>query len=556
MPNYFYNLRFIQNAFVYGMNRYVLNLIFCFIFTSFTWANGNVNSLSEPYELNSYSQNSTVQVAPDTLNLSDSVKVILSTLDSMMTDSLSQIVIEQAQPFVPGRDGYLFPDLLHFKMFPLVYNYNYILSNLTYKEQLKLNYKSWKKFDERINFNIYRYKPLIHGLILNYYSLDYVTYRDVHYPDIWNHKKLMLDVDTFPYHLDSVYFDTSVQTEDSIWETIRNEVAFNKPSQVDLHWEQLPEPPMISDTVYMPFIRDVELDYKNFSGEERQYVRNITGFKQKKNPWGFKGYGALHTNETYVKHWAKGGENSISLLGIGRFEADYNNHGLKWQNEIELKLGALKQFGDNDFLRKSDDKLKISSKLGYRAFKSWYYTLDFDLQTQSFYGYDFNDEDNSDPISGFLSPAKTYLSIGLDYKFKKDVLSVLISPLTMKNTLVADTANINAQAFGVEEGRRSKTEAGAYIKAALKWKLDDDMHIVSSLYLFSNYVKNPQNIDVDWEGEYEYRFSHVFSLRFSVNLKYDDDDKIYIGEDEEGNKIYSKKLQIKQLMSIGFSYRF
>ncbi|MFB6317588.1 DUF3078 domain-containing protein [Saccharicrinis sp. FJH54] len=534
-------------------NRYLIIYLISNLLITFSGYGNDVND----FHLNYIPQSDSVKTAPaDTFALTDSVKVILSQIDSLMEDSVAQIVIRNAKPYIPGKDGYIVPDLPHFVEYPDLYNFNYIHSNLTYDEQLKLIYKSWKRFDERVHFNVYRYRPVIPGLILNYYGLDYVTYHDLVYPELWKKKQLMMDVDTLPYKLDSVLIDTTVQVENKIWDDTRTFISFDNPSYIDLHWDQLPDPPEISDTVYMPFIRNVELDYKNFSGEERDYVRKITGFDQIKNPWDLKGYGALQANETFTKHWAKGGESSVSLLGIGRFEADYNKKNVKWENEAELKLGAIKQFDEDELFRKNDDRLKLSSKVGYKAFKNWYYTIDFDFQSQIFYGYDANDASRSQPISGFLSPAKTYLSIGLDYKYKKNLLSVLISPLTMKNTLVSDTAKISVQKYGVEPGKRSKTEAGAYVKANLKWNINDETHVNSNLYLFSNYVKNPQNIDVDWEGEFEYKFSHVFSVRFSVNLKYDDDEKIYIGDDSEGNKIYSKKLQIKQLTSVGFSYRF
>ena len=194
--------------------------------------------------------------------------------------------------------------------------------------------------------------------------------------------------------------------------------------------------------------------------------------------------------------------------------------------------------------------------MGYRAFKNWFYTANFDFQTQLFYGYDFQKENLETPISGFLSPARTHLSLGLDFKYRKKLLSVFISPLTMKHTLVADTSTINEKKYGIEEGRITKVEAGAYLKSTLQWEINTFMRVESKLYLFSNYVDNPQNIDVDWEGEYEYKLSHVFSLRFSLNLKYDDDERILIGKDADGGKLYGKRLQIKQLMSIGISYRF
>ena len=487
------------------------------------------------------------------LQVTDSVQTILKNVDSLMRDSLSRIVIAKAKPFVPGRDGMIFDNLNEFFSNPGIFDFSYINKKIPYHKQLGLKVNAYIEANKRLHFNIYRHLYQNGGFSINPYKLSYLTYHNYRVEPIMQKEIRFASLPAKQRPLLYYGLNQLPWYELQTWNNTRDYIAFTWPSMIDIHWNNMPDPPTISDTVYMPLIQRFDLKENYLASDRLNTSRRLNPLKLQTGPWKILGMGALQANETFVQHWAKGGENSVSLLGIINIEADYTNNDFKWENDFEFKLGAIKQ--EEDKVRKNDDRLKISSKLGYKAFKNWFYTANFDFETQLFDGYDLKKGDFETPISGFLSPAKTYLSLGMDYKYNKSLLSVFASPLTFKNTLVTDTANISATRYGIEKGKISKSEAGAYIKGALKWNINTASLLESKIYLFSNYIENPQNVDVEWEGNYEYRFSQVFSFRFSAYLKYDDDEKILL-RTEGRNKIYGKRLQIKQLMSIGLLYRF
>jgi hypothetical protein len=84
------------------------------------------------------------------------------------------------------------------------------------------------------------------------------------------------------------------------------------------------------------------------------------------------------------------------------------------------------------------------------------------------------------------------------------IFSAFIAPLTTKFTFVTDKALSDAGAFGVAPGEKSRGEIGGYIRAIytrndFKDEFLKNVAFTTKLDLFSNYIKNPQNIDITWE---------------------------------------------------------
>ena len=60
--------------------------------------------------------------------------------------------------------------------------------------------------------------------------------------------------------------------------------------------------------------------------------------------------------------------------------------------------------------------------------------------------------------------------------------------------------------------------------------------MVNQLRLFSNYLNNPQNVDVDWEMSLEQRINWFFTIKLNIHLIYDDDTRFTVN-DSEGNPV-------------------
>ena len=123
----------------------------------------------------------------------------------------------------------------------------------------------------------------------------------------------------------------------------------------------------------------------------------------------------VHVSQNYISsNWYKGGESNLAatFYAMGYFNYD-NRKGLQWDNKAEWKLGLYVMASDSlRWLRVNEDLLRLNSKLGYKAFKNFYYTAECDFQTSLFNTYK---SDTYIRTSGPFSPIRMSLSLGMDY---------------------------------------------------------------------------------------------------------------------------------------------
>ena len=97
---------------------------------------------------------------------------------------------------------------------------------------------------------------------------------------------------------------------------------------------------------------------------------------------------------------------------------------------------------------------------------------------------------------------------------------------------------------------------GAYIKSHFKFDLTKDILVENKLDFFSNFLESPQNIDVNWELNIGLKINSHMNTTISTHLIYDDDIEVPV-YDTDGVKISTtKSIQFKEVLSIGFSYKF
>ena len=265
--------------------------------------------------------------------------------------------------------------------------------------------------------------------------------------------------------------------------------------------------------------------------------------------------------QTSLTNWAAGGENSLAVNGLFSGFANFKKGKSVWDNSLDIGYGLVKQ-GADDF-KKTDDKIDFLSKYGQEAFKNFYYAALFNFKTQMTTGYNYSD-DSKTKISNLFAPAYITLALGLDYK-PDAYFSAFVAPLTAKFTFVTDEDLSNFGAFGVDPGETVKSEIGGYIRAIyskndFKAELLKNVSFTTKIDLFSNYLKNPQNIDVNWETLLAFKVNKYLNVNFNTQLIYDDD--IFIKNDRNGNGELeagegSKSLvQFKEIFGVGFSYKF
>jgi hypothetical protein len=271
---------------------------------------------------------------------------------------------------------------------------------------------------------------------------------------------------------------------------------------------------------------------------------------------------SLQASEVAFSNWNGGGVNSISaLLGID-LERNYKDKNFKWDNRLILRAGAIKQ-SEQD-LRKTEDRLEIDSRAGFKFRKNsnWYYLGRLNFSTQFFNGFNF--PNTSDIISQFMAPGYLLSGLGIEYKVKEQNFYLYMSPMTLKSTFVLDQNLANDGAFGVEgairdengditrEGKNLRIETGFLINNEYKKKLFDSVVAESRLSLYTDYINNFGNIDIDWEVNIAFNVNDFITATLGSHIKYDDDIKIRVKQ-EDGSVVQGgSRVQWKQQLGIGF----
>lgn len=269
--------------------------------------------------------------------------------------------------------------------------------------------------------------------------------------------------------------------------------------------------------------------------------------------WKKGGVFSLNIAQSSFTNWAAGGQNSVALNGLINLNANFKKDKHSWDNTLDIGYGKMQQKGNDLGWVKTDDKIDLLSKYGYQASKFWYYAGLVSFKTQMAPGYNYPNTDTR--ISDLFSPAYLLFSLGMDYK-PGPVFSAYISPLTVKTTIVNDKVLSAAGAFGVEPGKKLRGELGAY--ANILFKKDEvvkNVRFQSKLDLFSNYLHNPQNVDVSWENLVVMKVNKFLSATITTNILYDDDILVKVGEGTEGDPIMGKRVQFKEVIGVGFTYK-
>ncbi|MBN1985760.1 MAG: DUF3078 domain-containing protein [Prolixibacteraceae bacterium] len=267
--------------------------------------------------------------------------------------------------------------------------------------------------------------------------------------------------------------------------------------------------------------------------------------------WKTGGVFTFNFSQVSLTNWAAGGKSSASGIFMVNTFANYKKEKISWDNTIDLSYGFLKEKDKNPV--KSDDKIDFSSKLGLAATQKWNYSGLLNFKSQFAPGYNYPNTD--DAISKFLAPGYMNLALGMDYKTEN--ISVFLSPLTGKFTFVTDDALSDAGAFGVDPGEKMRSELGAFVKFEGKTPLVKNVDLQTKLDLFSNYLHNPQNIDVDWKVLINMKINEFLSANLVSHVIYDDDIDIAVDNNGDGTTDETgPRIQFMEMFGVGLSYKF
>lgn len=279
----------------------------------------------------------------------------------------------------------------------------------------------------------------------------------------------------------------------------------------------------------------------------------LTGFIQlnaqekKDSLWKKEGVAGLKLTQVSLSNWSAGGESSVAFDAQFTYNADYKKGRNIWQNRLELGYGMSKN--DNQSARKANDKIYLSSTYGYQLHKNLYWSVLATFNSQFAKGYNYSIED-SPYISRFMAPGYLVVGTGLTWT-PKPWLKATFTPASWRGTFVLDDRLSDEGAFGLKEGKKLLSEFGANLVAEVNYDIMKNVKLYSRFELFSNYLEDPQNVDVKWDLQINMIVNKWLSANVSTNLVYDNDVKIAKKDGTSGPKV-----QFKEVLGVGLQFHF
>lgn len=235
-----------------------------------------------------------------------------------------------------------------------------------------------------------------------------------------------------------------------------------------------------------------------------------------KELWSKSGNVSLLFNQSAFSNWVAGGQNSVSgTLGIN-YDFNYLKGDWAWDNKLIVAYGITKLKGQKS--QKTDDRLDFNSILGKKAANNWYFSMFFNGKTQMDVGYN---PDSGLEVSHGFSPLYLQLGPGMLWK-KSDNLKVNIAPGTSRVIIVHDHFTELGESFGVAQGKTTRYELGASIGAYYKLNLMENVSLENILNLYSDYLENPQNVDLDYTMNLVMTINKYLSANLAFQTIYDD----------------------------------
>jgi len=286
----------------------------------------------------------------------------------------------------------------------------------------------------------------------------------------------------------------------------------------------------------------------------KQILKEISPKKEKKEHigWKTKGKSSLLFNQSAFNFdWQGGGTSNIAGNAVFNYEFNYKKKSFSWNNKILGDYG-LSFLRNEPFARKTNDRIEFNSRLGQRIKKSnWNYSFFINFLSQFDIGYEFSTDPNTDETirieqTHFFSPA--FIQAGPGFLWKKnDNLSINIAPVTSRIILVdrkftTTEGYQDGDFFGVNQGETARYEFGGSLAANLKFLIAKNLTFENILTLYSNYIENPKNVDVDYTTNINLKLNKYISFSFIFQSIYDDN--------------ATSAFQVRQVSGIGLDYSF
>ena len=278
------------------------------------------------------------------------------------------------------------------------------------------------------------------------------------------------------------------------------------------------------------------------------FDENIQVVTRRPNFWKFSGNTSLQFSQSHFSaNWHKGGEDNFAGNFYLTLHANYNNQRkFKWNNTFELQMGAQTAPSDNNrTFRPTANKIKYTTNIGYKAYKSLDYSMLVVMETQPLPNY-YANTDNLQ--SKFFSPMTLSVGPGLAYSFqwgKKKRFTGNLNVAFVAYHLKYVGKDELVTKHGLEEGKHASHTFGPSATLNTTYKICNQVAWTSKIDWRSNY----HYTRIDWYNQINFTVTKLITAMLIVNPILDDSSIRYRNEN-------GKYIMLNENLSIGLSYSF
>jgi hypothetical protein len=280
------------------------------------------------------------------------------------------------------------------------------------------------------------------------------------------------------------------------------------------------------------FISAQAQNTQKVAGDLKNYAKQDTT-----RGWKHFGISSLAFGQTSLQNWVAGGNNTVSGDFVFNASLNYLNDKVFWDNNLSSEYGLV--YSSATDWMKAADKLNLTSIAGRKISKTWSISALLNFYTQFTKGYYYPDKEHY--ISTFMTPGYLDAALGFSFKPNKNY-SLFISPVSERAIFVMNDSLSNIGAFGVDPGKKTKFETGAYLLANTNQTLATNLSLISTLDLFTPYTEDFGNININWSLLLSYKINKLLTANLNTTLRY------YEKE--------IRKIQFKEILGLGLTYTF
>lgn len=254
--------------------------------------------------------------------------------------------------------------------------------------------------------------------------------------------------------------------------------------------------------------------------------------------WSIVGQNTLMLNQAAFSNWVGGGANNVGWLAGINYNMTYEKGNDLWENIVILGYGQNNTSGVGN--RKTQDVINLSTNYGRKISKSWYVSAGTSFLSQFAPGYEDGNNPQAAKISNFMAPG--YLNLGAGFTYRpNDNFTMTLRPANARWTFVTDKDLQFAGVYGLKNnGDLSVFQFGFLGTAIYKMKLMENITLVNTASVFSNYLDHPERLVLSYGGVLNMKINKYVSSVITLDLLYDH------------NQIW--KTQVKQTLGVGLAY--